>query len=101
MAKEPAVETMIRMRERVKLDEAAGLRGESIERRGLGGGAGQTVRSVQWASSVDEYGGNGSQQECRYDINRRYLCGPDRSDRAVAGEHALYKRKGRSQQWSS
>jgi hypothetical protein len=30
------------MRERVKLDEAAGLRGESIEPRGLGGGARRT-----------------------------------------------------------
>ncbi len=30
------------MRERVKLDEAAGLRGESIEERGVGRGAGRT-----------------------------------------------------------
>ena len=52
------------------------------------------MRSVQLALSVEEYGGNAGQQQCRYDVNSRYLCGPDGSDRAVAGERALYKRKG-------
>ena len=45
------------MRERVKLDEAAGLRGESIEERGVGRGSTADANSAQQRPGVAGYGG--------------------------------------------
>ena len=45
------------MRERVKLDEAAGLRGESIEVRGVGRGSTADANDAQQRPDVAGYGG--------------------------------------------
>ena len=77
------------MRERVKLDEAAGLRGESIEPRGLGGGARRGLNSAQSTPNVAGYERNGA-AATQHERRKRAFCDATGGEnKAAAGQREL------------
>jgi hypothetical protein len=84
------------MRERVKLDEAAGLRGESIGARGVGRGSTAEASDAEGRRNVTGEGGNAILGPGANGRTGDFWHGPDGQSAALAGQGELREEPGGS-----